>query len=572
MLYAMNPLIAKVGNAQEVPFLFNAVINFSATIFCLCLLFFGYKDYFLNKKVWKALLVQCNRWEIWVATIGSLGYAVFALSLNYIDVSVATILFGTKTVLLILCARLLFRRGDRYEKITPEKWGLIFLAFIGLVFVIISQTNAININVLLIFSYFPDLFIWLGVGAALLASLLSSLPTPYSLKWSSEVSKSTKRLMPKTPIPEFFLVIVAFAIARLIGAFISGAIGYSTGESISIDSKEFMIAAASGLFVNGVAAVLSRLANSLTSNLGVNALSYTTPVFALILLMVFSLVSVPHIDLLIIGAAAVVTANLLLNFKAEIRSAYKALIIALWVCGMSVYLHTGFPLPDYVEIVGVIATLFILILAFRVDRLVRRTTEEESNEFFLFHRLSTLAESDGIDKDAPNQLREIGGHVKPSELRNAYDALKQYFSKARGKCTKDDRAMLDELEARVDTLTHSKQQGANFGELTALGFMGFIMVSALLLFKPVELSGWEGLFVETSSFLLATAIVFLFANIFDLQHDRTNAILTKEKGKKYYSVAFDDAGDRGSERWISITVCIAITVAYIWLFLGKWIF
>ena len=78
--------------------------------------------------------------------------------------------------------------------------------------------------------------------------------------------------------------------------------------------------------------------------------------------------------------------------------------------------------------------------------------------------------------------------------------------------------------------------------------------------------------METSSFLLATAIVFLFANIFDLQHDRTNAILTKEKGKKYYSVAFDDAGDRGSERWISITVCIAITVAYIWLFLGKWIF
>ena len=466
---------------------------------------------------------------------------------------------------MIIFMALLFKKEQRYEKITVEKWFLFVVAFIGVAFVVLSQNETVDTTIQ--FSTYSEVG---GILLIIIASLLGAVGVPATQRWGLAVSNVVGDDKRKD---EVFFAIIASTIGRALSGICFIILGLLLGENIqSIGGFGVSIAIVYGLFGLGLATVFLRIANIKTTNLSINAVGYAIPAVALIWLAFASLINVPHVDWLIIGVAAIIAANLLLNFKVEIRAAYKALIIALWVCGTSVYLHTGFPLPDYVEIVGVIATLFILILAFRVDRLVRRTTEEESNEFFLFHRLSTLAESNGINKDAPNQLREIGRHVKPGELRNAYDALKQYFLEARGKCPKDGRAMLDELEARVDTLTHSKQQGANFGELTALGFMGFIMVSALLLFKPVELSGWEGLFVETSSFLLATAIVFLFANIFDLQHDRTNAILTKEKGKKYYSVAFDDADDRGSERWISITVCIAITAAYIWLFLGKWIF
>ena len=284
-----------------------------------------------------------------------------------------------------------------------------------------------------------------------------------------------------------------------------------------------------------------------------------------------SLIDVPHIDWLIIGVAAIITANLLLNFTAEIRSAYKALIIALWVCGMSVYLHDGFPLSGYAEVVGVVSTLFILILVFRADRLVRRTTDEENSVFLIYNRLSTLARKGGISEDAKNQLRRIDEHTKPEQLLDAYRKLKDYFKTTREEHPEyDDK--LDELEAAVDSLAHSKQQGANFGELIALGVITFIMVCALLFFKPPGLFGWDGLFTEISSFLLAAVIVFLFANIFDLQHDRTNAVLKKEKGGDLHFVAFDDATDRGGERWVSVIVCVAIAVAYIWLFLGKWIF
>ena len=466
---------------------------------------------------------------------------------------------------MVLLTAWLFKQYRRYEKITIWLILMMVLGFAGFAFVIFSQVPQSENVIGMIFSG----SLMLGVALALFTAVCNGVLPAYTLKWGADVKKQSESTDDDCK-NEIFFVVVALAIARLISAIIQFGLGGIFNESI--DGTGIIVAAVFGAGVAGIGTMMSRRALTATKNLGISALTYAGPVLGLVWLGLASQINVLRIDYLIIGAAAVITANLLLNFKAEIRAAYKALIIALWVCGTSVYLHTSFPLPDYVEIVGVIATLFILILAFRVDRLVRRTTEEESNEFFLFHQLSVLVKSGGINNDAPNQLREIGRHIKPSELRNSYGTLKKYFMDAHNKLAKDDRAMLGELEARVDALTHSKQQGANFGELTALGFMGFIMVSALLLFKPVELSGWEGLFVETSSFLLATAIVFLFANIFDLQHDRTNAILAKEDGNDFYSVAFDDAGDRGSERWISITVCIAITAAYIWLFLGKWIF
>ena len=104
---------------------------------------------------------------------------------------------------------------------------------------------------------------------------------------------------------------------------------------------------------------------------------------------------------------------------------------------------------------------------------MRRTTDEERDEFLLFRRLSTLVEQELIDKDAPKQLRKIDKHTKPTDLRRAYEKLHEYFVAARVKCTGDKRVMLDELQARADTVAHSKQQGDNFGELTTLGFFGF---------------------------------------------------------------------------------------------------
>ena len=62
-----------------------------------------------------------------------------------------------------------------------------------------------------------------------------------------------------------------------------------------------------------------RKANIYTTNLGINALAYATPVLSLIWLFSLGQANVTRVDYLVIGAAAIITANLLINFEAEIR-------------------------------------------------------------------------------------------------------------------------------------------------------------------------------------------------------------------------------------------------------------
>ena len=80
--------------------------------------------------------------------------------------------------------------------------------------------------------------------------------------------------------------------------------------------------------------------------------------------------------------------NLLLNFEAEIRLGYKALILALWFCGTFVYLRQGVVFYDYFNLIEVAVVIFILVLSFRTDRLVRRTTNEENNTIELQQKIN----------------------------------------------------------------------------------------------------------------------------------------------------------------------------------------
>ena len=596
VLFSALPITFSVGGASNAPFLFVALMYLSTIITNITYLFFAYPkkinratlNIILNYLPNKAIVCSVFSREItlknlphpaifWVV-FGIFDYVVFAFALRYVDEAIAAVLIETSYIFTVILMARLFSKEDRYAKFTTQKWFLFTVAFIGVGFVIVSQSSTIDNAVSELFTYSA----LGGVGLVLVAALLAAIGLPANQKWGEYVSDNEKKEYEKKKgkkkkddekkADEIFYTIVASTIAKIIMVPVLVVAGLLSGESVqSIGGVGVLSAIAFGLFGLGVGTIFFRIANARTTNLGINVLCYLIPAVSLIWLALASRIDVPRIDWLVIGVTAIIVANSLLNAKAEIRSAYTALIIALWVCGMAVYLHDGLPLSNYAETIGVISTLFILILVFRADRLVRRTTDEEKSVFLVFHGLKTLARKEIMHDDALNQLRAIDEHTKPEQLRAAYQKLKKHFITAREQHPEHEEK-LEQLEAEIDTLVHSKQQGVNFGELIALGFITFIMVSALLLFKPPELTGWDGLFIEILSFLLATVIVFLFANIFDLQHDRTNAILGKEKGSDFHTVAFDDATDRGGERWVSVGVCAAITLAYIWLFLGKWIF
>ena len=93
-----------------------------------------------------------------------------------------------------------------------------------------------------------------------------------------------------------------------------------------------------GFFVVSLSGTAVRQANLLTKNLGINALRYTTPIFAILWLLLFRDPIFPQIDFLVIGVTAIIIANLLLTFGSKIRTGYKSLILLLWLCGTSAYL------------------------------------------------------------------------------------------------------------------------------------------------------------------------------------------------------------------------------------------
>ena len=365
LLFSTLPIAFILGGASNAPFLFVAI-----TLLCASLGGIGYLCLTcpskINLKTLKTISANLRHpIFIWVI-VGNFDYIIFAFALRYIDVSVATILIEMWPIILVVFMARMFKQQTRYREVTTDKWILFTVAFVGVAFVVVSQSTTIGSVVSELFTYQTTI----GISLLLLTATVRAIAVAASVKWGATISGGIG------DNDEVFFTISAHTISRILTAPAFFLIGVLSGESIeSIGNVGVSIAVAYG-FAIAIASILLRVSNIKTTNLGVNALGYAIPAVSLIWLAFASLLNVPHVDWLIIGVSAIIIANILLNFKDKIRSVYKALIIALWVCGTSGYLYVTFPLYDYVEIVVaiVIAILLILILAFRLVRYPSRET------------------------------------------------------------------------------------------------------------------------------------------------------------------------------------------------------
>ena len=222
---------------------------------------------------------------------------------------------------------------------------------------------------------------------------------------------------------------------------------------------------------------------------------------------------------------------------------------------------------DYFNLIEVAVVIFILVLSFRTDRFVRRTTNEENNTIELRQKISTFVANKEIKKKALDTLLQISAYKTLKGLQNSYNELKNSLATAKPQIK--DKKIFSEILGKIDMLVHSKQQGINFGELTALFILTFITTGGILFLFPSGVEGWAGFFVEMFAFLMASTVLFLFFNILDLQKDRNHPILknipSQNNQNDNFSIIFRDTQNRNFERWVSIIICISITLAYAWL-------
>ena len=564
--YSLLPVFIHAGEGHKAPFMYNAVIALFGRIGISIYLIVFYRRQLFDHEIWRAVRLNWRKWSLLGVLLGAFDYAVFGWSLRYIDVSIATILHETWPIWMILLTGKMFQSEKRYENVNVFGWVCILMGFIGLGFVILSQTG---------YAVFGKenmswLYLFLGVLFALVSAGMGALHGSCTIRWGADVMKDVSKHKQKEASEDLtmFFIMIAMVLAGIPNIIISVGLSVWGGHNEIVEADNMIIAAIHGFFISVAAQIFFRKANLVTTKLEINALGYATPVFSLILLAMLGYINVPHIDWLVIGATGIIAANALLNFKAERRLAYQSLVVALWVCGVVVYFRSIWTAPVFYESMALVATMFVLILSFRIDRLVRRTSEEDGMTMDIMQQISSFP------KNMQNKLRDLDEASSPKKLKDAYDSFKRALKEE----YPGGGEKIAALMRKINSLAHSKQQGANFGEQAVLWILGGICTGGLLAFMPQDVTeayGTGGFFLEMAAFLIAATVIFLLFNIQDLQSDRSSQMIEREsdtgESRAFAGIVFREIHDRVTEKWISIIFCVGIVIIFASLLWHKWI-
>lgn len=571
------PLVIDLAGAADNPFLFNFAWTLASSIGIFLFLATRHRMLLVQPTVRSTIFRYGRSWMFLALVATEFDLFLFAWSFRYIDSAVATILFDMSPLIMIPAGLILFRQEGRFRDTTSAIVIPVGLAFLGLVFVTISQVVDGGIDLQKGDARSQAIGMLIGLTAA----TAFGLKIPLAIRLGAHIRAALEPDF-QGDDTEIFSVLV-FSLVSVIPVLPLFALGAAVTGGLNIIPGLVSIGLIAGIVIGSSTRILRRQANILTSNLGINAMSYATPIMALTWLFIFATVEVYRLDYLVLGATAIIAANLLINFQAEIRFGFRSLILALWACGAFVYFRGGlaehlelddwlWPPGEYFTAVGLAATVFTLILSFRVARLVTRTSDETNRAFALFSRIDLLASRGVIADEARGYILRIDAHENATDLADAYRSARSSIRGAYQATTADvDRRELAEAAAEVDALAHSRQEGQDFGEYVALVVFAVITVALILLSLDAEATGWNGFLIEMFTILFSAVIIFLVVNVWDLQRERGAAVLRPEADSEGYGVVFRDAVGRRFEQVVSIVVVLAMTAAYGWLLWGKWL-
>ena len=452
------------------------------------------------------------------------------------------------------------------------------LGLIGLALVILSQSDTSITDLLSSRSDLSLVGVAIAVGSAVLGSL-SAWHFKWAKKLASEFNGNTSPesetdKSASTSSYQLFFVVACMVIGNTVASPLLALISIASSETFSTST---MIGGfAIGVLIRTPATILWRVANLATDNFGVNALNYLEPLISVLWLLLFWEIDITRADYMIMGVCAVFVSNILINAEAEIGLGFKATIIMLWISGVAVYFRDDRMLwasEEYFSVLALSATVFAVILAFRVTRIVSTTNDEDQN----FLRIAMELDALSRDGRLASSRREIFDDIAMIDttyripgIREAYVRLLSEIRLAQDKLEPggQEHSNLDKLAVRLSIFVNSKQQQWNFGEFFSLCIFAILTVG-LALFGYPELAGWTGYLVDMFIMLFSSVIVFLIFNARDLQHDRYRPLL--EHGRDGVQLIFHDASDRGVERFVSVLIAAGIWLAFAYVLAEKWL-
>lgn len=579
--FSLLPLLLAWGAAAEGPFLFNAGFRLGTGIGYALFVFAFYQPILRDRNVLTLIVQHSTKWTMLFIVINYFEFALFAWSTQFVNIAVTVIIYETWPIFTIFLMARLLKEEKFYRTVSVGVILSIVVSFAGFLFVVASQFGGS--------AFFSGTFdtsaIKLAIGVALAAAAaVSGSFTAFAFKWGIDLKEALPKAVADKHDPDslrLFCIVIANTIGSLIAAPTNALLGFANGESLSLNSLIISVLV-SGFIVHTFANTIWRLANIKTDNLGINAMAYGVPVLSLLWLALFSYVGDVRGDFIIIGTAAIISANIFINFEAEIRWGFKAFILAMWSFGAFVYLRDDllnllpfdtwlWPGDTYPEALGLSATVFILLLSFRVARMSERANDEDNRILELFQSLDLLVRRKVIDRAVRDHLIKLDDARTPAQLQDAYHKAKLCFAQAVADGP-DARnlARLGAAETQLNIIVHSRQQGIELGELFALLIFGGSTICIGILSRP-PLTGWIGFLVEVLAFLFSAVIVFLIINVWDLHRERADLILEKHEDSDDYGLIFRNARSRRFEQSMSVVIGLAITAAYATLLWQKWL-
>ena len=553
-------------------------------------LFVRFRSLVVHKPMWRHVLtirMLLNR-DLILSAFGRMEFAALAWSTTLVSPAVSAILFATWPMMFILFLERAARTASgerRYNRVNLETFIYFAVAFAGLALVIAAQSTDIG----------PAGVMWsdtvAGVGLAILSAVLAA-SNAFVYSWGITLRNSlgadTRAAGIIMPTDDMEVATTMF------GTMVSTMLAVPVLFVLSLTEPgwHFSIRALGIMTLVGMSLVtylllLQRRANLGTENLGVNAIAYSTPVFALALFGLFDQVGEVRTDFVVMGAIAIVAMNLFLSFDPDFRlgfnrrMSFKALVIGFWAVGCVVYMRDDW-LPGskadieagaYWTLVALIGTIFTLILSFHVSKIQTRINFEVHHTALAFRKVENLVSRGVLHRLSIRALIRIDSAYQPAALTRHYATIRRCFRRSHREIRKHKLSMSNDLSAAegdIDSLVQSKQFGKEFAELVSVILLGALTVSLLVIMRP-QLQGWVGLANDAASVVICAVLIFLVVNLFDLHRERHTPLITEHPQlQNEYGVLLRQRESPLFEQMMSAGVGGGIVVAFAVLLYVRW--
>ncbi len=422
--------------------------------------------------------------------VGGIGFALSHLLLIYSinnsnNMYLPSIIFQIYPLIVML---FLVKLKMSEETLTLEKYLTLTLAIVGIV--ILNYDPSIKL----------ESFSFTSIVLPVISASLLAISIVFTIKLSSKMKEENITSYPF--LSNFYSKIISLI------TMIPFMVWYlNTDYSLTFTLMNSTLIVVYGVLVLTIGTIYYYKGVALTTkSLSIHIISYISAILSILWLWLLGLGTIT--PQMLIGSAFILTSNVLLHFNVDKSNAYNGSILWTLLVGTFIFFYDAIIHNDYYDAIAVPLLFFVIILAFLMDRIFKRTDDEEELMITIINN-SVIKNKEALSKT----LIELNTTRKTNKIIDLYNKIKNMD-------------ICNENKILIDKFILSKLQGIKFSELIVLFLTALIALYIMIFYKP------DNAFNDIFKLCLSTAIVFNLFYVYDNEKERSKNFISiyKENG------------------------------------------